>query len=70
MKNNLTFILSQNPDPGQWTFQKMGMSTWHINVTAHSALDFSTSVLETSSVGNSYQLSGNPIKGEFIKLCL
>lgn len=44
----------------------METSAWNINVTAHSALDFSTSVLETSSVGNSYQLSGNPIKGDFL----
>lgn len=57
-------------EPGQWTLQKMVTSTWNVNVTAHSALDFSTSVLETSSVGISYQLSGNPIKGEFLKLCL
>ncbi|XP_034329464.2 uncharacterized protein [Magallana gigas] len=60
---NILRISVRNPEPGQWTLRKMETSAWNINVTAHSALDFSTSVLETSSVGNSYQLSGNPIKG-------
>lgn len=48
---------------GQWELQKKGTKSWIVNVTAQSALDFSIDVLEADVGGNSYQLTGNPIKG-------
>lgn len=59
----LIFIHLQNPEPGQWILQKNGTDSWTVNVTAQSAMDFSASILEKSARGNSYQLTGNPIKG-------
>lgn len=62
------FIHLQNPESGQWKLQKNGTDSWTVNVTALSAMDFSASILEKSSGGNSYQLTGNPIIGSFLKL--
>ncbi|XP_062573736.1 von Willebrand factor A domain-containing protein 7-like [Saccostrea cucullata] len=56
-------ISIQDPGPGIWKFEKNTLSAWIVNVTAQSPMDFSTSILEPSSDGNFYQLSGNPIKG-------
>lgn len=46
------------------TVEKIRLLLDH-NVTAQSALDFTATILETSTDGNSYHLSGNPIKGTF-----
>lgn len=58
-------MYQKNPQPGPWKLQKKSVYSWVINVTAQSALHFTANILETSTDGNSYQLSGNPIKGTF-----
>lgn len=63
----LTIIYQKNPQPGQWKLEKKSAYSWVINVTAQSALGFTATILETSTDGNSYHLSGNPIKGTFFR---
>lgn len=63
LSNNVLTISVKNPLPGQWKLEKKSAYSWVINVTAQSALDFTATILETSTDGNSYHLSGNPIKG-------
>lgn len=62
-----TITYQKNPQPGQWKLEKKSAYSWIINVTAQSALDFTATILETSTDGNSYHLSGNPIKGTFFR---
>lgn len=57
------FCIQKNPEEGEWTLANNGANAVSVNVTAQSALDFSSSILEISTGGESYQLSGNPIKG-------
>lgn len=63
LSNNVLTITMKNPQSGTWKLQKKSAYSWVINVTAQSAFDFTVNILETNNNGNSYQLSGNPIKG-------
>ncbi|XP_061178318.1 uncharacterized protein LOC133186947 [Saccostrea echinata] len=62
LDNTLTISIKE-PGPGIWKFKKNTSNAWIVNITAQSPMDFSASILEPSTGGNLYQLSGNPIKG-------
>ncbi|XP_055995684.1 uncharacterized protein LOC125647200 isoform X2 [Ostrea edulis] len=61
--DNILTISIQDPGYGMWRFHRNTLRAWTINVTAQSPMDFSVSILEPSTGGNSYELLGNPIKG-------
>ncbi|XP_062573733.1 von Willebrand factor A domain-containing protein 7-like [Saccostrea cucullata] len=61
--DNILTISIRDPMYGTWILKRNSINAYVVNVTAQSPLDFSTSILEPSTGGNSFQLSGNPIKG-------
>lgn len=63
LSKNVLTISVKNPQPGPWKLQKKSAYSWVVNVTAQSAMDFTANILETSTDGYSYKLSGNPTKG-------
>ena len=50
------FCIQKNPEEGEWRLANNGANAVSVNVTAQSALDFSSSILEISTGGESYQL--------------
>nr|XP_022288711.1 von Willebrand factor A domain-containing protein 7-like [Crassostrea virginica] len=63
LSRDMLTLLIKNPEEGEWRLANNGANAVSVNVTAQSALDFSSSILEISTGGESYQLSGNPITG-------
>ncbi|XP_055995682.1 von Willebrand factor A domain-containing protein 7-like isoform X2 [Ostrea edulis] len=61
--NDMTMSI-QSPMAGNWTLIRNTMSsTWNLNVTAQSDIDFSVNLLETSDDGMAYQVYTNPVLG-------
>ncbi|XP_061187323.1 von Willebrand factor A domain-containing protein 7-like [Saccostrea echinata] len=64
INSNIMKITIKSPTPGHWTLERTTQSsTWNVNVTAQSEIDFTSNLLETAEDGMSYQVYTNPVIG-------